>query len=109
MGSIHYGEHPLWGASIMGSINHGEHLSWGASIVGSIDYGEHLSWGASIVGSMIMGSIYHGEHRLWGALMLHYKYKHHCDSGSLDHNTYLKRFLRAPPCLKIPLLNRPFH
>ena len=71
-----------------------KHRLWGASIVGSIDYGELQSWGASI-----MGNIDHGEHRLWGAIMLHYKYKHHCDSGSLDHNAYLKRFLWAAPCL----------
>ena len=37
IGNINYGEHRLWGASIMGSIDH----SWGASIMGSIDCGEH--------------------------------------------------------------------
>ena len=38
---------------------------------------------------------------------MYYKYKHHCDSWSLDRNAYPKRSLRAPPCSKI--LNRPFH
>ena len=40
----------------------------------------------------------------------YYKYKHHCDSGSLDCHAYTSsqsRFIRAPPCSKI--LNRPFH